>query len=119
MSAKGTAPPIPLGDIPARLVACYGLAARAALDIGPKAVASSKLHRALEDICQLRDTLAEVMAQLSRIPDLVGGSSACLREDRIINEARIKLLVLEASNGYALNWDYHVKKAKEDEGGQS
>lgn len=79
-----------------RIAACYGLLARAAIEIGIRAEGSAKLSRALEDISQARDTLAELARGCVETPE----SSVAL------DAASIRALVFSAVRNSESSWEY-------------
>jgi hypothetical protein len=87
-------------DMVAQMIACYGLAARALIDLGIKAEESSKLARTFEDVARLRDSLAEITGRLaSMAPD------EC--KDGIAFSAKeIKHRVFSELMAAAGSWDY-------------
>lgn len=89
-------------DAATRLLACWGLLARAAVDIGVRCEGSTKLQRALEDVVQVRDTLGAFAGALA---DLRIDESQVV-DKRLCNDREIRALVLQIGECGREGWDW-------------
>ena len=89
-------------DVPTRLLACWGLLSRAAMDIGVRCEGSTKLQRALDDVLQVRDVLGTIAGELSDLRLEPPGE----RERRLRNDQELRTVVLQIQQQGRDGWDW-------------